>query len=607
MTARTFDPKEYVSSLPRRPGVYRMMAAGGELLYVGKAKSLRDRVGTYFNPSNIAPKVQALVQQIAAIEVTVTNSETEALLLEYNLIKEHKPRFNVVLRDDKSFPYIHLCTDHEYPRLAFYRGPRNLPGRYFGPFPNAGVVRETLHGLQRLFLIRNCRDTFFANRSRPCLQHQIGRCSAPCVGLIDRATYAQDVDAAVKVLEGRSSEVNAQLQARMEEAATRLQFERAAQIRDQLATLKRIQAQQIVTADAERDADVFAIVGEPGEYAISVMLVRGGRNLGTTSYFPRATLAEPQEALASFLLQYYASQEPPTEALIGLELPDAGALEQVLRERSGHEVSVRRPVRGIAARWVELALENATQALRMRLAQRQGTEEMLAALADELELPELPGRIECFDISHTGGEGTVASCVVFGPEGPLKKEYRRFNISGVAPGDDYGALRQALERRYTRIRDGEVAAPDLLLIDGGLGQINEVHGVLANLGFEDITLIGVAKGADRRPGQERLFIYGAAAPRMLEPHSPALRLIQRIRDEAHRFAITGHRRRRAKRYSESVLETVPGLGPAKRRALLKHFGGLQGVLRAGMAEFEQVAGIGAALARSLYDHLHPGA
>jgi excinuclease ABC subunit C len=607
MKARTFDPKEYVASLPRRPGVYRMMSAGGELLYVGKAKSLRDRVGTYFNPSNVAPKVQALVQQIAAIEVTVTNSETEALLLEYNLIKQHKPRFNVVLRDDKSFPYIHLCTDHEYPRLAFYRGPRNLPGRYFGPFPNAGVVRETLHGLQRLFLIRNCRDTFFANRSRPCLQHQIGRCSAPCVGLIDPAAYAQDVDAAVKVLEGRSSEVTSQLQARMDEAASRLQFERAAQIRDQLATLKRIQAQQFVTADAERDADVFAIVGEPGEYAISVMLVRGGRNLGTTSYFPRATLAEPEEALASFLLQYYASQEPPAEALLGRELADATAIEQLLKERSGHEVSVRRPARGIAARWVELAQDNATQALRMRLAQRQGTEEMLAALADELELPELPARIECFDISHTGGEGTVASCVVFGAEGPLKKEYRRFNITGVAPGDDYGALHQALERRYTRIRDGEVTAPDLLLIDGGLGQVNEVHGVLASLGFDDLTLIGVAKGPDRRPGQERLFIHGAAAPRTLEPHSPALRLIQRIRDEAHRFAITGHRRRRAKRYSESVLESVPGLGPAKRRALLKHFGGLQGVLRAGMAEFEQVAGIGAALARSLYDHLHPGA
>jgi len=602
-----FDSKEYVASLPRRPGVYRMYDREGELLYVGKARNLKDRVGTYFNPSNVAPKVQALVQSIARIEVTVTNSETEALLLEYNLIKEHKPRFNVVLRDDKSFPYIHLETGHPFPRLAFYRGSRKEAGRYFGPFPSAGAVRETLQGLQKLFLIRNCRDSFFAHRSRPCLQHQIGRCSAPCVGLIDEAAYAQDLEAAVKVLDGRSSEVNAELQARMETAAERLEFERAAQLRDRLAALKRIQAQQIVTAEGERDADVFALVGEPGEFAVSVMLVRGGRNLGTTSYFPRATLAEPEEALSSFLLQYYSSQEPAAEVLIGRELSDAAPIEQLLEQRSGRLVSVRRPARGIAARWVELATENATQALRMRLAQRQGAEEMLAALADELELPEFPARIECFDISHTGGEGTVASCVVFGAEGPLKKEYRRFNITGVAPGDDYGALRQALERRYTRIRQGEVPAPDLLLIDGGLGQINEVHGVLAALGFEDVTLIGVAKGPDRRPGQERLFVHGAAAPRVLPPHSPALRLIQRVRDEAHRFAITGHRRRRARRYSESVLEAIPGLGPAKRRALLRHFGGLQGVLRAGMAEFEQVEGIGAALARSIYDHLHPGA
>ena len=607
MSGPAFDAKEYVASLPRRPGVYRMYGEEHELLYVGKARNLRDRVGTYFVASNVAPKVQALVQQIAAIEVTVTNSETEALLLEYNLIKEHKPRFNVVLRDDKSFPYIRLCTDHDFPRLAFYRGARNLPGRYFGPFPSAGAVRETLHGLQRLFLIRNCSDTFFANRSRPCLQHQIGRCSAPCVGLIEREPYAQDVASAVKVLEGRSGEVNAELQLRMEEAAGRLEFERAARLRDQLAALKRIQAQQIVTAEGERDADVFALIGEPGEYAVSVMLVRGGRNLGTTSYFPRATLAEPEEALRSFMLQYYASQEPAPEVMVGRELPDAEALAQVLRERSGRDLTIRRPQRGIAAKWIELGEENATQALRMRLAQRQGAEEMLAALAEELDLPELPTRIECFDISHTGGEGTVASCVVFGAEGPLKKEYRRFNITGVTPGDDYGALRQALERRYKRIRDGEIPAPDLLLIDGGLGQINEVHAVLATLGFEDVTLVGVAKGPDRRPGQERLFIQGGAAPRTLEPHSPALRLIQRVRDEAHRFAITGHRRRRARRYSESVLEAIPGLGPAKRRALLKHFGGLQGVMRAAMAEFEQVEGIGAALARSIYEHLHPGA
>jgi len=602
-----FDAKEYVGSLPRRPGVYRMYGAEHELLYVGKARNLKDRVGTYFNPSNVSPKVQALVQQIAAIEVTVTNSETEALLLEYNLIKEHKPRFNVVLRDDKSFPYIHLESEHAYPRLAFYRGARNLPGRYFGPFPSAGAVRETLQGLQRLFLIRNCRDSFFANRSRPCLQHQIGRCSAPCVGLITPERYREDVDSAVKVLEGRSAEVNDALQRRMEEAAARLEFERAAQIRDQLAALKRIQAQQIVTAEAERDADVMTIVGEPGEYAVSVMLVRGGRNLGTTSYFPRATLAEPQEALASFILQYYASQEPAPEVLLGWELPDAGSLAQLLTERTAHAVAVRRPQRGLAHKWVELTQENAAQALRMRLAQRRGAEEMLADLAAELELPALPQRIECFDISHTGGEGTVASCVVFGPEGALKKEYRRFNIAGVTPGDDYAALRQALERRYTRIRDGEIPAPDLLLIDGGLGQVNEVHTVLAGLGIEDVLLIGVAKGPDRRPGQERLFIHGAAAPRTLEAHSPALRLIQRVRDEAHRFAITGHRRKRARRYSESVLEAIPGLGPAKRRALLRHFGGLQGVLRAAMAEFEQVEGIGAALARSIYDHLHPGA
>ena len=601
-----FDHKEYIASLPKRPGVYRMYGAGQELLYVGKARSLRDRVATYFAPRNVDPKVQALVAQVSAIEVTVTNSETEALLLEYNLIKAHKPRFNIVLRDDKSFPYIHLYVEHQFPRLEFYRGPRSAPGRYFGPFPNAGAVRDTLNQLQRLFRIRNCRDSFFANRSRPCLQHQIGRCSAPCVGLISREAYAQDIAAAVKVLDGRSDEVSAELQARMEEAGGRLHFERAAQLRDQLSALKRVQAQQVVTAEGERDADAFAIVGEAGEYAVSVMLVRGGRNLGTNNYFPRAVLAEPHEALASFVMQYYASAEVPPEVLLGSRLEEAGALAEALGTRSGHTVEVRHPVRGLGARWVELTRENATQALRMRLAQRAGVDEMLLDLARELDLPEPPQRLECFDISHTGGEGTVGSCVVFGPEGPIKKEYRRFNIHGVTPGDDYAALRQALERRYRHVRAGEVAAPDVLLIDGGAGQISQVHEVLAELGFADLVLVGVAKGPDRRPGQERLFVYGAAAPVTPEAHGPAARLIQRIRDEAHRFAITGHRKKRARRYNESMLEVVPGLGPAKRRALLKHFGGLQGVMRAGIADITQVSGIGAALARSLYDHLHPG-
>jgi len=601
-----FDPKEFIASLPRRPGVYRMFGAGHELLYVGKARSLRDRVGTYFAPRNVDPKVRSLTAQIEGVEVTVTNSETEALLLEYNLIKAHKPRFNVVLRDDKSFPYIHLYVEHEFPRLEFYRGAKSAPGRYFGPFPSAGAVRDTLNQLQKLFRIRNCRDSFFANRSRPCLQHQIGRCSAPCVGLIPRDAYAQDIAAAVKVLEGRSDEVNAELEKRMEEAGAALQFERAAQIRDQRAALQRIQAQQIVTAEGQPDVDVFAIVGEAGEYAVSVMLVRGGRNLGTTSYFPRAALAEADEALASFILQYYADAEAPAEVLLGSNLEEAASLSELLSERTGERIEVRHPVRGLAARWVELTRENAVQALRMRLAQRAGLDEMFSDLASMLDLPEPPSRIECFDISHTGGEGTVASCVVFGPDGPLKKEYRRFNITAVTPGDDYGALRQALERRYRHVRAGEVSPPDLLLIDGGAGQVSQVHAVLAELGYGDLTLVGIAKGPERRVGHERLFVYGAPGPGTPEGHSPAARLIQRIRDEAHRFAITGHRRKRARRYNESVLEVVPGLGPARRRALLKHFGGLQGVMRAGVADLTQVAGIGATLARSVYDHLHPG-
>jgi excinuclease ABC subunit C len=617
--AHKFDPRDYIPNLPRRPGVYRMYAAPGdppdthgELLYVGKARSLRDRVGNYFLASNVDPKVQALVGHIARIEVTVTDSETEALLLEYNLIKEHKPRYNIVLRDDKSFPYVYLPAGHEYPRLVFYRGARNLPGRYFGPFPSAGAVKETLQSVQKIFRIRNCRDSFFENRSRPCLQHQIGRCSAPCVKLISREDYARDIAAAVKVLEGRNDEVYAELAAAMEKAAGELQYERAAALRDQLAALKQIQTQQIVTAEGDRDIDVFALVGEPGEFVVSVMIIRGGRNLGSTCYFPKGSLAEPNEALASFLMQYYDSTPPPAEVLVNLELAEADALVEALRGRAATDnregaMRIWRPSRALPARWMSMSVENAEQALRMRRARRADIEGMLAALGALLGLERPPQRLECFDISHTAGEGTVASCVVYGPEGPIKKEYRRFNISGVAPGDDYGALRQALRRRYERVRAGEVRAPDVLLIDGGLGQINEVHTELAQLGFAALKLVGVAKGPDRRPGQERLFVHGEPAPIVPGPESPALRVIQRIRDEAHRFAITGHRKRRARRHNESVLEAVPGLGPAKRRALLKHFGGMQGLMRAGVNDIETVSGIGTTLARTLYDHLHPGA
>ncbi len=602
-----FDAKEFVASLPKRPGVYRMFAADGSLLYVGKAKNLRDRVGSYFVPSNVMPKVQALVAQIASMEVTVTRSETEALLLEHNLIKALHPKYNVVLRDDKSFPYLWLSADHDFPRLSVYRGSRTLPGRFFGPYPNAGAVSESLHYLQKIFRLRNCRDSYFAHRSRPCLQHQIGRCSAPCVELISKVDYARDVDAAVQVLEGRNDEVQKQLAMRMEQASERLEFERAAALRDQIAAIKELQAQQVVAADDERDADVFAIAGDPGGYAISVMPVRGGRSLGTSSFFPKAIFAESAEALSSFMMQYYGEQSPPPNIYTSILLEDADSVAEALTSLAGQVVHVRRAQRGLAARWVEMAAENAANALRMRLARREGYEALLGALAEELGLPKAPERMECFDISHTQGEGTVASCVVFGREGPLKKDYRRFNIEGVTPGDDYGALRTAIIRRYARIAAGEIPRPDLLVIDGGPAQIAGVIEVLSTSGFGDQALIGISKGPDRKAGQERIHFPGGARPPLIPgPQSAALKAIQRIRDEAHRFAITGHRRRRAKRFNESILETVPGLGPAKRRALLQHFGGLQGVLKAGQMDLERAPGIGPALAQNLYDALHPG-
>ncbi len=575
------------------------------LLYVGKAASLRDRVGSYFQQTRQAPKVEALVKLIRHIEVTVTNSETEALLLEYNLIKEHRPRFNIILRDDKSFPYIQLLA-HDFPRLAFYRGPRAAKGRYFGPFPDGSAVRETLQQLQKLFLLRNCRDTFFANRSRACLQHQIGRCSAPCVGLISKADYARDVAAAVMVLEGRNQDVNELLQKRMQEASERLDFETAALVRDQLASLRKVQSEQVVTSDSDRDLDAFALIGEPGDYSVSVLLVRAGRILGTTNYFPRS-LGTQEESLASFLMQHYAREEAPRVVLVNLVLPDAPALEEALGQTAGHSVRVQRAERGILVRWTAMAQENAQQALLMRAARRQDAGDLLEALGEALGLPETPQRLECFDISHTGGEGTVASCVVYGPDGALRKEYRRFNIEDVTAGDDYAALAQAVRRRFTRIKTGEFPLPDVLFIDGGAGQLSAVGPVLDELGFESLCVIGVSKGPDRRAGQERLHRRDDPLPFTLPADSPALRVIQRVRDEAHRFAITGHRKRRARRYQESILETVPGLGPAKRRELLKQFGGLQGVLRAGTADLALVKGIGAGLARVIYDHLHPGA
>jgi excinuclease ABC subunit C len=601
-----FDAKSFVEGLPARPGVYRMLDAKNEILYVGKARSLKSRVGSYFQASNVQPKVQALVSRTHHMEVTITNSDTEALLLEFNLIKKHRPRFNVVLRDDKSFPFVHLETGHEFPRLSFYRGSRKEAGRFFGPYPSAGAVRETLQQLQKLFRLRNCEDTYFANRSRPCLQYQIQRCTAPCVGLITQEAYARDAGAAIKVLEGRDDEVQQELGRRMEAAAERLEFEDAARLRDQLANLKFIQSQQIVTSDIDHDADVIAVAAGNGEYCVALMFVRGGRSLGSTTFFPRAPFAELPEVLAQFVGQYYLERESPSEILVERDFDEMAILEATLAERASHKVRITSSVRGIRARWLEMMRNNAEQALKMRGLARASIESSLDGLREAFDLDESPGRIECFDISHTGGTDTVASCVVFGVEGPLKSDYRRFNITGITPGDDYAAMYQALTRRYKRVRDGEISAPDVLLIDGGKGQLAEAAKVIEELGVKGITLIGVAKGADRRPGQEQLFLLGQDTPTILPPDSSALHLIQRVRDEAHRFAIAGHRRKRAKRHNQSILETIPGLGPVKRRELLKQFGGLQGILRAGIDDFAQIRGLGRDLAQVIYEHLHPG-
>ena len=605
-TPPAFDAKSFVDSLPSRPGVYRMLDEAGAILYVGKARSLKSRVSSYFQPSNVHPKVQALVAKTAAMEVTITNSDTEALLLELNLIKKHKPRFNIILRDDKSFPFLRFSMQDEFPRLSLYRGSRKEPGRYFGPYPSAGAVRETLNHLQKLFRLRNCEDAFFANRSRPCLQYQIERCTGPCVGLITRERYALDVGAAIKVLEGRNDEVNVELGRRMEEAAERLDYEEAAKLRDQLAHLRTVQAQQIVTAGTHHEADVIAVAPGNGEYCVALMFVRAGRSLGSTTFFPRAPLAEPAEVLAAFIGQYYAEREPPAEIIVEHDFDERTLLEASLGARGPHRVRIAASVRGIRARWIDMMRNNAALALKMRGLARASIEANLEAIREAFELPAAPRRIECFDISHTGGSDTIASCVVFGADGPLKGEYRRFNITGIMPGDDYAAMYQALTRRYKRIQSGDIPAPDLLLIDGGKGQLAQAARVLEELAVEGVVLIGVAKGADRRAGQEQLFLLGRDTPTILPPDSNALHLIQRVRDEAHRFAITGHRRKRAKRHSESILETIPGLGPVKRRELLKQFGGLQGVLRAGIDDFVRIHGLGQRLAEIIYEHLHPG-
>lgn len=601
-----FDASAFLATCSGRPGVYRMFDADARLLYVGKAKNLKKRLASYFRKSGLAPKTAALVSRIAQVETTITANETEALLLEQNLIKEWRPPYNILLRDDKSYPYVFL-SDGQFPRLGIHRGPKKAKGRYFGPYPSAGAIRESLSVLQKTFLVRQCEDSYYANRTRPCLQYQIKRCKGPCTGLVSAEEYAEDVRHSVMFLEGRSQQLGNELNAEMEKAAMDLNFEKAAELRDQIGLLRRVQDQQYIEGGSG-EVDVIAAFVNPGGACVHMISVRGGRVLGSKNFFPQVGIEEDvSEVMAAFVSQYYVGnpeRELPGELIVNVVHEDFEAITEALNALRGRELTISHRVRGTRARWQQLAVTNAEQALNARLANRQHMAARFDALAEVLGLDEVPQRLECYDISHSSGEATVASCVVFGPEGPIKSDYRRFNIEGVTAGDDYAAMHQALTRRYGRIRDGEGKLPDVLLVDGGKGQLNMARDVMQELGFSELTLLGVAKGVTRKAGFETLYLNDVHNEFTLKGDSPALHLIQQIRDEAHRFAITGHRARRGKARRVSSLEDVAGVGPKRRRDLLKHFGGLQELNRASVDEIAKAPGISKKLAESIYASLH---
>ncbi len=602
-----FDPSAFLATSSGRPGVYRMFDAEGKLLYVGKAKNLKKRLASYFRKTGLAPKTAALVGKIAQIETTITANETEALLLEQTLIKQWRPPYNILLRDDKSYPYVFL-SDGEFPRLSIHRGAKKLKGRYFGPYPSAGAIRESLSLLQKTFLVRQCEDSYFKNRTRPCLQYQIKRCKGPCVaGLVTAEEYAEDVRHSVMFLEGRSNALTDELSAGMEQAAMDLQFEKAAELRDQIGLLRRVQDQQSMEG-GNGDVDVIAAMVNPGGACVHLISVRGGRVLGSKNFYPQVAIEEGVgDVLAAFLAQYYLGsheRDLPSELIVNTDHEDFPVLIEAIHSLRGRELAISYKVRGTRAKWQHLAVTNAELALASRLADRQHIAARFEALAQALNMDEIPQRMECFDISHSSGEATVASCVVFGPEGPLKSDYRRYNIEGVTGGDDYAAMHQALTRRFSKIKDGEGKLPDILLVDGGKGQLSMAREVLQELAVPDLILLGVAKGVTRKPGLETLYLNDAAHEFTLPGNSPALHLIQQIRDESHRFAITGHRARRSKTRRTSNLEEVPGVGPKRRRELLNHFGGLQELKRASSDEIAKAPGISKKLAESIYAALH---
>ena len=593
-----------IASLPHLPGVYRMLNLAGEVLYVGKARDLKKRVTSYFQKTGaLAPRIQLMVAQVAGFETTVTRSESEALLLENNLIKTFAPRYNILYRDDKSYPYLQL-TGHRFPKLGFHRGPLDKAHRYFGPFSSASAVRESIALMQKVFRLRTCEDSVFGNRSRPCLLHQIRRCTAPCVGFIEPAAYAEDVRNAELFLLGRDDEVLARLEQRMQHAADALDFESAAFYRDQIRALRGVRQTQFVTSERARDLDIVALVAESGLLCVNLVAIRGGMHRGDKSFFPEQSEGyAPGQALEAFLSQHYLQREVPPLILVNRDV-DGEVLAHLLTEQAGHPVQISAATLGEGRAWVDMAQTNARVAIGQRRHVHATQEARLAALQEALGLPATTQRIECFDISHTGGEATVASCVVWDEGAMRNDQYRRYNIQGVAPGDDYGAMRQVLDRRYRKVVAGEGRLPDLILVDGGKGQVSSARAVLEELGLTPAILLGVAKGEARKPGLEQLIRPGTDEPLRLPPDHPGLHLIQQIRDEAHRFAISGHRGRRAKARRMSSLESIAGIGAKRRQRLLARFGGLRGVLSASADEIAQVDGISHELAQRIYRHLH---
>lgn len=602
-----FNAADFLAKAPVQPGVYRMYNSRDEVIYVGKAKSLKKRLSSYFRKQVDRPKTAALVRQIHHIETTITNSETEALILEHNLIKKYRPRYNVVLRDDKSYPYI-VLTGHKHPRLALHRGRKHAKGQYFGPYPSGKSVRESLILLQKIFPIRQCRDSEYANRTRPCLQYQIGRCSAPCCNKVSDEQYQEQVKLAALFLSGKGDEVINRLVESMELASTALEFEQAARYRDQVQALRRIQEQQWVSGTSATQTDVVGFDYRNGIAAIHLMLYRDGKLLGSRSYFPKVPAnTEMIEVIHSFITQYYLAEQRdgvlPREIIVGQSYSEWSILQQALVERAGHNIDIHIPSRGDKVRLLKLADANAQNAVTVKLQDASTASERLGSLQSFLQLDKPIKRMECFDISHTQGERTVASCVVFNEEGPQKSEYRRFNIDGITGGDDYAAMSQALKRRYGKHQD-DTKLPDILFIDGGKGQLSATFAVFDELQLPvEPLIVGVAKGVTRKPGLETLLIGRSMRPVHLEKHESALHLIQYIRDESHRFAITGHRNRRDKARQHSLLEEIPGIGAKRRQALLKYMGGMQEVKRAGVDELARVPGISRSLAQTIVERL----